>query len=315
MTPAAVRKGRWLKRETNQFVALVLLSSLHLTWAQPARSVEQSASRLLQILLSQDRTDDEWTVAERQFAALPPEDAIRALLPEIAKGMPAGGIYNCYDPFHDRTHGDWGKFCVVNWLWCKQLACPQKRGEALKVLLELWPQPTSFHGQIALLQGLCHEREAEGDMAALFRDGDADSRLRTEAGVCLLYQDAAKYHRDVVAFAEQSPPNLRQRLFNELAFPSPIAASELDPAVIRMGFALLLEEADKQANVRRQGQMISDYAQFIYADHLGRYLHLPFAPDQKSAIYTGSQGIERWYHDSVINALNWWSKHKNDYMN
>jgi hypothetical protein len=121
----------------------------------------------------------------------------------------------------------------------------QRREDALKVLLELWPQPTSFSGRMALLRELCRDPAAEAKIAALFTDSVADSRLRTEAGVCLLYQDEAKYHREVVAFAEQSPPNLRQLLFNKLAYPSQVPVPEVDPAVIRMGFGMLMEESDK----------------------------------------------------------------------
>jgi hypothetical protein len=301
-------------------VALLLLCSLISTsaFSQPAHSTDRSASVLLTILLSADASDQEWKVAERQFQALPPEVAIRVLFPEIAKGMPGGGlygIYNCSDPLRDRTLARWGEYCVANWLWCKQSACPERRKKALKVFLELWPQPTSLDGRMALLQELCRDPETEAKIAALFTDRVADSRLRTEAGVCLLYQDEAKYHREVVAFAEQSPPNLRRLLFNKLAYPSQVPIPEVDPAVIRMGFALLLEEADKQANAKLRGQIISDYDQFLYASRLGAYLHTSFEPNQKSAIYTGTQGIERWYHDSVMNALDWWSKHKHEYLN
>ena len=136
-----------------------------------------------------------------------------ALFPEIAKGIPGGysyAAYNCFDPLRDRKVPGWGELCVVNWLWCKQLACIQRRAEVSKVLLELWSMPISFYGQMALLQALCGNPDAEGKVVALFRDGATDARLRTEAGVCLLYQDGAKYHREVVAFAEESPPNVSQ---------------------------------------------------------------------------------------------------------
>jgi hypothetical protein len=305
------------RRLRNQFAALLLLHSLISTCAfsQQSHRLEQSASVLLKILLSPHTSDYAWNLAERQFEALPTEDAIRALFPEIAKGMPGGGlygIYNCFDPLHDRRLARWGEYCVANWLWCKQLSCPQRREKALKMLLELWPHATSLAGRMALLQELCRDPEAEAKIAALFTDSLANARLRTEAGVCLLYQDEAKYHREVVAFAEQSPPNLRQLLFNKLAYPSQAPLPEVDPAVIRMGFALLFEEADKQANARRNGQIISDYAQFLYASRLGAYLNTRFEPDQKSGIYMGTQGIERGYHDSVMNALDWWSKHNHD---
>jgi hypothetical protein len=42
---------------------------------------------------------------------------------------------------------------------------------------------------------------------------------------------------------------------------------------------LLLEEADKQANAKLRGQIISDYDQFLYASRLGAYLHTSFEPN------------------------------------
>jgi hypothetical protein len=97
-------------------------------------------------------------VAEKQFQQLPAKDALHALFPEIAKGFP-GRItyadYNCYEPLHDRKVPGWGEFCVVHWLWCKELACPEKRNEVGTVLLELWSHPVSLYGQKVLLRGLC----------------------------------------------------------------------------------------------------------------------------------------------------------------
>ena len=163
-----------------------------------------------------------------------------------------------------------------------------------------------------LLLGLCPDRHAEAQIAALFRDSLAEAWLRTEAGVCLLDQDEAKYHREVVVFAEHSPANLLQFLFNQLVG---LGQSGIDPAVVRMGFALLFEEGSKQVKAKERGQTVSDYGQFIYAAGLSKYLGAIFEPDRKSAIYAGPQGTERWYHDAVMNALTWWSKHKHEYVN
>lgn len=303
--------------QTIRVAVLVLLCSLIWTPVFSQRTaLTQSPSVLRKTLLSRDTSDDEWKAAEKQFQELPAKDALRSLFPEVAKGLPDGftyAAYNCFEPLKDRKVPAWGEFCVVHWLWCKELACPANRHEVTNAMLELWSQPVSFYGQMALLQGLCGEPEAEGRMASLFRDSAADARLRTEAGVCLLNQNAKKYHGEVVAFAEQSQPKLRERLFDELASPPHRRVSGIDPAVVRIGFDLLFDEADKQEKARRLGQITYDYGQFIYASRLDTYLGTTFVPDQKLAIYAGAQGIERWYRDSVANALDWWSKHKHEY--
>ena len=72
-----------------------------------------------------------------------------ALFPEVAKGIPGGWsypAYNCSEPLHDRKVGGWGEYCIVNWLWCKQLACIQKREDASNILLGLWQHPISYYG-------------------------------------------------------------------------------------------------------------------------------------------------------------------------
>jgi hypothetical protein len=187
-------------------------------------------------------------------------------LPEVAKGMPGGGVYNCYDARHDRRLAGWGEYCVASWLWCKQLECPQKREEVLKVLMKLWPEPTSLDGRMVLLRELCRDRDAETNIAALFRDSQADSRLRAEAGVCLLSQAEGKYHREVVTFAEQSPSKLRQHLFKQLAYPAKVPVAKSDPAVVRMGFALLLERrANRQQLFATEKQFLTTPSLFTHS--------------------------------------------------
>ena len=295
---------------------LLILISIP-AFAAPVQSPPESASALLHILLSPDTSDDAWKATETKFQALPANDALHALFPEIAKGLPRGATYaayNCFEPTTDRKVRGWGEFCVAHWLWCKELACPMRRDEVSKALLELWSNPISSYGQMALLEGLRGNSNAESRIAALFRDSRVEPGLRTEAGVCLLYQDGRKYHGEVVALADQSRAALRERLFDELASPPHQRVSGIDPAVVRMGFALLLDAADKQEKAQLREPIPSDFGQFLYANRLDAYLGTTFVPDRKLAIYAGDGGIERWYYDSATNARDWWSKHKQDYM-
>ena len=195
----------------------------------------------------------------------------------------------------------------------------------MKVLLDLWSHPISSYGHMALLRGLCADPDAESRIMELFRDGAADERLRTEAAACLLYQNGAKYYSEVVAFAEHAPikfnqpesipynVSLRRRLFDELVSARHRSDSGVDPAVVRMGFTLLLDEAERQRKANQFGGKVSDYGQFIYADHLNSYLGTMFEPDRKQAVYAGNNGNERFWHETVVNALDWWSKHEREY--
>ena len=285
---------------------------------------QQDAPDLLRVLLSPQTSDSQWSAAEKSFDALPPSVALPLLFPEIAKGIPGGysyAAYNCFDPLQDRKVGGWGQFCVVNSLWCKQIWCTQRQREVSKALLDLWSNPISEYGQTILLEGLCRNPEAEPKIANLFRDLAANVRLHTQAAVCLLQQAEPKYHSEVVAFAEKvpitfTPPalhpyplQLRRILFEELASPTH-AKSRVDAAVVRLGFGLMLDEAEQ---AKRYGSKVSDYGQFLYADDLNSYLGTAFEPDRKLPVYAGSDGHERFWHDTAVNALFWWSNHKEEY--
>ena len=229
----------------------------------------QRASGLLAKLLDRETADDQWRATEKEFETLPPSVSLPVLFPEIAKGIPGGwsyAAYNCFEPLHDRKAGGWGEYCVVNWLWCKQLACLERRAEVSKVLLDLWAHPVSYWGQMALLQALCGTSDAESRIATLLHDASQDPRLRTEAAICLLWQHGSQYKSEVIAFAQQAPVrfdpphsfgtmsyplNLKARLFDQLADKRHLP--EIDPAVVRLGFGLLLDEAERQRKASESG--------------------------------------------------------------
>lgn len=314
----------------NEF-AWLIVSCLWISIASFAQDTStrtgQDASDLLTTLLSPQTSDSQWSAAEKGFGTLPPNVALPLLFPEIAKGIPGGfsyAAYNCFDPLQDRKVAGWGRFCVVNSLWCKQLACPQTRKEVSRVLLELWPTPISEYGQMVLLQGLCGNPDVESTIAILFRDNAADLRLRTQAAVCLFQQAEPKYHAEVVAFAEKAPSrlnpsglyshplSLRRQLFDELTSPTH-RKSGVDASVVRIGFSLLLDEADRQRQARQPGNKVSNYGLFLYADRLNAYLGTAFEPDRKQPVYAGSEGNELFWHDTAAKALSWWSGHKEEY--
>jgi hypothetical protein len=285
---------------------------------------KQDASDLLTVLFSAQTSDSQWSSAEKSFNTLPPSVALPLLFSEIAKGIPGGysyAAYNCFDPLQDRKVAGWGQFCVVNSLWCKQLACTQRPKEVSKVLLDLWARPISEYGQMVLLEGLCGNPAAESRIAILFRDSAADMRLRTQAAVCLLRQHEPIYHTEVVAFAEKAPItftppgphsyalHLRRTLFDQLVSPG-LRKSNTDAAVVRLGFGLMLDKAEQ---AKQYGNKVPDYGQFLFAAPLNAYLGADFEPDRKQPIYAGSDGNERFWHDTVVNAISWWSSNKEGY--
>jgi len=287
-------------------------------------STPADASDLLAELLSAETSDNRWSAAKESFESLPLSVALPLLFREIAKGIPGGysyTAYNCFDPLRDRKVDGWGQFCVVNSLWCKQIACKQRHEEVSKVLLKLWVNSISEYGQGILLEGICGNPDAESKIATLFRDEAASMRLRTQAAVCLLRQAEPIYHSEVVDFAEKvpntfTPPGLqsyplqlRRALFDELAS-SKSGRSHADAAVVRLGFSLMLDDA---AKAKRLGNEASDYGPFLYAERLNVYLGTSFEPDRKQAVYVGSDGNERFWHDTTVKALSWWAEHKHEY--
>jgi hypothetical protein len=275
---------------------------------------EQTPDALLQILLWPDTPDGLWQSTSGDFQKLPPEMAIRALFPEIAKGIPGGlpyAAYNCYSPEKDRHIGGWGRYCVSNWLWCKALICGRNNPQVGKTLLELLGHPQSLYGQTALLSALDSYSwvpEAEEPVHNLFKGSETALPVRVLAAACLLHHFEAKYHSEAVQFALYGPEKVRAPLFHELTSPH-TRAMRIDPIVVRMGFALLFAELAKSEEAcARAGFPVSQYGAFLYANNLGGYLGQKFAPDCKLPQYQGESGKEIWYRETVENALAWWSK-------
>jgi len=302
-------------------LAGLLLFCLAVT--SPLRAGDDPAGQLLRTLLSPDTSDQEWQAAADSFQQLPADVAIRGLYPEIAKGIPNGepyASYNCSDPHRDRRVGAWGPFCVVNWLWCRAVACSKTRPRIGKTLLELWAHPQSAYGQSVLLSALdsyAWVPEAEELVHALFVDSEAGSGLRIQAAACLLDHFGMKYHREVVSFASFGPPATRNLLFRQLASAPHARHSGVDPAVVRLGFWLLLEEMtlheDRFAH-RTVGN--SYYGEFLVANLLGTYLGQPFTTDYKLPKYrNGEEGKEIWYRETAENAFNWWLTNRDRYAN
>jgi hypothetical protein len=274
------------------------------------------------VLVSPKTSDQAWQVAVDSFLALPADAAVRALYPEIAKGIPGGHSYagyNCSDPQRDRHVPDWGRYCVVNWLWCHTISCSKAQPPIGTTLLELWQQPLSAHGQDVLLSTLdtyAWVPEAEEPVHSLFFDKQANSGLRLRAAACLLRHFGMKYHGEVVSFALSGPRDTRDFLFRELADSPHALVSGVDPAVVRLGFQLLLEESAQHENlVAHHAVTSSYYGEFLYANLLGKYLGHPFAPDRRAQFRQGGQGNEDWYRTTAENAYRWWLLNKDDYAN
>jgi hypothetical protein len=299
--------------------ALVVLCALLTPQLQAADSPE---SRPLETLLSPQSSDEEWQRAAEVFRELPADAAIRALYPEIAKGVPNGmpyTAYNCSDPSRDRHLGRWGRYCVTGWLWRQTISCGRKYANLSRTLLELWAQPQSVYGQSVLLSALDYYAwvpEAEDPVRTLFRDSEASIGLRAQAAGCLLRHFGTKYQRDVIQFALFSSREIRDVLFRLLAAPSSTRISGADPAVVRMGFWLMFEELaeneDRFAHRRAGG---SYYGAFLSANALATYLGEGFTPDYRLPKYQAEEGKELWYRDTTENALSWWLKNKERYAN
>ena len=287
-------------------VALVILC----VFLRPLLQADSPESRLLEALLSPQSSDEEWQQTAEAFRELPADAAIRALYPEIAKGLPNGmsyATYNCSEPSRDRHVTGWGRYCVAGWLWSQTISCGRKCANLSETLLELWTQPQSTYGHSELLSALDYYAwvpEAEDKVRTLFRDSKANTGLRTQAAGCLLRHFGGKYHGDVVQFALFSNHEIRDGLFRQLASPSHTRISGVDPAVVRMGFWLMFEALSKNEERFAHGGVGSSYyGAFLSADALTTYLGERFTPDYRLAKYQGEEGKELWYRESIENAL------------
>jgi len=310
-------------RPRPSFHLLARILTLFIALACTVRADDDSAAQLLHTLLSPDTSDKEWQSAADSFQQLSADVAIRTVYPEIATGIPGGlsyAAYNCSDPHTDRHVAAWGRFCVVNWLWCHTVSCGKAQPLIGKTLLQLWAHPQSTYGQGVLLSTLdsyAWVPEAEGPVYSLFVNSDAAPGLHLQAAACLLHHFGMQYHREVVTFALFGPRDKRDFLFRELASPPHARVSGIDPAVVRLGFWLLLEEMalheDRFAH-RTIGN--SYYGEFLYANLLGQYLNQPFTPDCQLPIYQkDAKGKELWYCETSQNAFHWWLLNKDRYAN
>jgi len=280
------------------------------------------AAQLLETLLSDDTSDEQWNRAANEFRVLPADVAIRTLYPELAKGIPGGwsyAAYNCSDPTRDRHVAGWGHYCVANWLWCQTITCMRKRSGIGSVLLELWAEPQSVYGRGVLLSTLDNYSwlpEAEEPVRKLFADSQADSGLREQAAACLLHHFGTKYQHDVIVFALFASHEIRDFLFRQLVSPPYSRISGVDAAVVRMGFWLMFEDlSESEKQFARRGAAGSYYGAFLSANALGTYVREAFTPDRKLPKYQGEQGTELWYRETTENAVTWWLKNEARYAN
>jgi hypothetical protein len=311
---------RWQFLRSFWFFATLLV--LGVVSTAKLRAYDVPPAQLLETLLSPDTSDEQWRQAEDSFLKLPAEAAIRTLYPEVLKGIPGGmayAMYNCLDPDHDRRLAGWGRYCVANWLWSKELSSGGKNAQLGKTLLELWNHPQSVYGRSVLLRALDSNSwvpEAEEPVRELFTDSRADSRLREQAAACLLHHFLAKYQPDIIGFALFSGHEIRDLLFRELVSLPDVRVRGVDPAVVRMGFWLMFEDmAINEERFAHGTAGSSYYGAFLPADQLGRYLGENFAADYKLPKYQGEGGKEIWYRETIENAFTWWLENKERYAN
>ncbi len=274
---------------------------------------------LLETLLSSQASDQQWQQAADSFRKLPPEVAIRALYPEIAKdAAPSVLHYNCTDdPSIDRHSGVSGRrHCVASLLWRETLSRGMGDPKVGKTLRELWTQLRYAPGRSALVYALCGNWDpaAEEFVRKVFADDVAASSLRAQAAGCLLGRLGTKYQHDVIIFALHSSPQIRGSLFDALVSPPYARVSGIDASVVRMGFWILFESLSSDEERFAHGSGDSSYfGPFRTASALGTYLGEGFTPDYKLPKYQGEQGRARWYRETTENALMWWLKNKKRY--
>jgi len=117
---------------------------------------------------------------------------------------------------------------------------------------------------------------------------------RTQAAVCLPPYLIYRKSRCSCEFAQQSPPDSRRFFFRALISPYHQADSGTDPAVVRMGFAMLLDEAPKRRGRDTADNMFPAMVNLSTQTELDTYCEQDLCQTRKLPQYKGPEGVERW---------------------
>ncbi|MFO0970035.1 MAG: hypothetical protein U0793_31165 [Gemmataceae bacterium] len=246
--------------------------------------------------------------AEDELEKRRPQDVLPRLLPELAKGMPPGGIWNGLGSREANRHGPvrWQIWYAVHRVWDRHVgALPA--AEAGKELLSLLRGSGSDRERIHLLSGLTHcwDSDAEADLAGLLGDAGETVDIRQGAALPLIVHGKGDY-RDVLLKWAGAAADARekQRWFDLLSDPVHRKRKGFDPRVVRLGFQLIQDERTSSPGFI--------HGAYFLAGKVGAYVGEEFAPSTGDPRYADRKGglSDRYFVDTVQNAVRWWQNNR-----
>jgi hypothetical protein len=243
--------------------------------------------------------------AEDALTKVRPEAALPKLLPQLAKGMPEGGIWNSLGTREaDRDAPiPWQIYYAVGRVWSQQIkALPRKEGGAVLVALlkSVTKDKEKYHVLSAL--GTRWDPSAEAELAKLLLDAGEPGDNRRAAALALIVHGKEDYRDAMLQAAAKADHGDQVRWYELLSDPQLKQRTGADPRVVRLGFKLI--EAEKARSPD------SIHGAYFLALKTGRYLGEEFAPNVRDPRYRGKEGrlSEQYFADTVSNALRWWDK-------
>lgn len=275
---------------------------------QPAPDpTAEAAARLLAVVADPDADWQDRDAAERDLAALPPEQVLPLLVPAM-RDRPAGEFYpgaGSADADKDAPP-EWQAYYAVRRAWDAQVDRAVKDdadlGPTLADLL-LVAKTGDARRSVAGAMYIWWADRAEPTLSGWFRNRDQPADVRQVAASVLLHRQPqrGRYYPEVRGLADGAAEPLKGLLFEVLIQCQP--AQEPDPAVVVMGFDLM-EQACRGPGDRAGAE---------YARRLGRYVRVDFTPDEKDPTYrAGGPDGEPFARDTVANARRWWAEHGRD---
>jgi len=265
----------------------------------------QPAEELVVTMTDKTAAWDARCTAEDSLTNLPPQKILPLLLPHIGKGMPSPPICNSAGRDFDKTAPvEWQIFYAVARSWSRQVdSLPRDSGGTL--LLALLGAAKVANERSHILMDLTHRwvPEAEVPVAALLKAPEEDLAVRTTAALALVLHGSADYHRLLIDYAETGSFADRKRWFDLLSDPRHKKRTGVDPRVVQMGFALILEDREVAQNYV--------HGAYFLAIKTGDYVGQEFKPDQRDSRYQGEHALtDSFFADTVKNATGWGTKNR-----
>ena len=287
-------------------VALVLIVFTCAIGARGEPLNLQAAQQLADSVASLDTDQDTRIDAENRLMEAHFSVVLPSLAPHFSKELPRGAIHNSMGAEADRkAPPKWQAYHSLHRIWSRHtLRDPSaEKGRVLVSLVER-PDCAGARSLVAMALWRNWTDEAEEPLAAILPNPAEHRDARYGAAGALLAHRPAEYHDAVVEIARKADHDLKNLLFGVLVENPHFSKYGFDPAVVCLGYDLIEDERKKDPDYAHAG--------YFPARHLGKYLSIKFAPEQK--LYEGEHGLkDEFFRTTTDNALRYWEKTRANY--